>query len=78
MSLELCGRIVDDIARRQRVTYDMPCLIHGDTGTRYNGNDYYQAMIMWSLPAVLEDQDLAGPCKPGGRVDRMIPAARQR
>ena len=49
MSLELCGRIVDDIARRQRVTYDMPCLIHGDTGTRYNGNDYYQAMIMWSF-----------------------------
>ena len=78
MSLELCGRIVDDIARRQRVTYGMPCLIHGDTGSRYNGNDYYQAMIMWSFPAVLEDWDSAGPCQPGGLVDPMIQAARQR
>ena len=53
--LELCGGIVGDIARRRWVTYGLPFLVHGDTGSRYNGNDYYQAMIMSSFPALLED-----------------------
>ena len=57
---------VEDKARLRRVTNYMACLIHGGTGSRYNGNDYYQGMIMWSLPAVLEDQDWPAP--PAGRL----------
>ena len=46
-----------------------------DTGEREFGSDYYQDMILWSLPAAIEQQDVSAPCKPGGLVDRMLRAA---
>jgi uncharacterized protein (DUF608 family) len=39
------------------------------------GMDYYQNMMLWSLPAAMEGQDLSGPCAPGGLVDRVLKAA---
>jgi len=47
-----------------------------DTGETVYGHDSYQAMMIWSLPAVLAGQDLSGPVKPGGLVDRVLQAAR--
>ena len=35
---------------------------------------YYQNMMLWALPAAIENADLHGPCAPGGRVDRIIQA----
>lgn len=55
--------------------WDFPLSWQVDTGTRTYGSDYYQNMILWSAPAVLAGQDLSGPCKPGGLVDRMMKAA---
>ena len=46
-----------------------------DTGERVFGNDYYQDMMLWSLPAAIFGQTVDGPCKPGGLVDRIIKAA---
>jgi uncharacterized protein (DUF608 family) len=39
------------------------------------GMDYYQNMMLWSLPAAMQGQDLAGPCSSGGLVDRVLRAA---
>jgi hypothetical protein len=41
------------------------------------GNDYYQDMMLWPLPAALEDRDVATPVKPGGLLYRVIAAARK-
>jgi len=47
-----------------------------DTGERTFGNDYYQDMMLWSMPAALEGKDLGAPSKPGGLVYRVISAAK--
>jgi uncharacterized protein (DUF608 family) len=56
-------------------TWDFPLSWQVDSGTRTYGSDYYQNMVLWSAPAALAGQDLSGPCKSGGLVDRMIKAA---
>jgi hypothetical protein len=55
----------------------MPNIMRGDTdtGERTFGNDYYQDLMLWSLPAALAGQDFAAPSQPGGLVDRIIQAA---
>jgi hypothetical protein len=47
-----------------------------DSGERTYGNDHYQDMMLWSLPAALQGQDFSAPTKPGGLVDRILKAAR--
>lgn len=76
--LELARRCMDNIVCKQRLTWNMPCIMDGDTGVLYNGDDYYQAMMLWSLPAVLQDKDLSGPCAPEGLVDRVILAGKEK
>jgi len=41
----------------------MPNIMRGDvdTGERTYGNDYYQDMMLWSLPAALERKDFGAP-----------------
>ena len=46
----------------------------GDTGERVFGNDYYQDMMLWSLPAAIDGKDFGAPTKPGGLVDQMLNA----
>ncbi|MFV2070587.1 MAG: hypothetical protein ACC645_26770, partial [Pirellulales bacterium] len=59
-------------------TWDMPNIMRGDTdtGERTFGNDYYQDMMLWSLPAAVEGKDFGAPVKRGGLVARIIRAAR--
>jgi len=45
-----------------------------DTGQRAFGADYYQNMMLWAVPAALQDQDLTGPMQAGGLVERVIAA----
>jgi len=35
-------------------------------------------MVLWGLPAALAAEDLAGPCKHGGLVHRILTAAAER
>ena len=76
--LELAHKAWHNLVCQQGYTWDMPNIMRGDadTGERTFGNDYYQDMMLWSLPAALEGQDVSAPCKPGGLVDRVIRAAR--
>jgi uncharacterized protein (DUF608 family) len=54
--------------------WDLPCIIRGDTGERNSGTDYYQNMMLWSVPATVFDTDLAGLCRPGGYADAILKA----
>ena len=56
--------------------WNQPCIIQAETGARISGYDYYQNMMLWSVPAALEKSDLRGPCKPGKFIDLIIHAAK--
>jgi hypothetical protein len=71
--LDLARRTVREVILRGWY-WDWPVCIDSADGPRY-GFDYYQMMMLWSLPAALEGEDLAGPCRPGGLVDRVLAAA---
>jgi len=73
--LELCRRCWADIVKTG-LAWDQPNIIKGDTGGRVYGGDYYQNMILWTVPAAAAGQDLREFCAPGGLVDRVIQAGR--
>ena len=85
--LELARRPVAEVARRGYM-FDWPVVLDGshagmsDEGQEIGlapriGFDYYQNLILWSLPAALSGGDLNAPCKPGGLVDRIVKAGRE-
>lgn len=76
--LELARKVWHNLVCSHGYTWDMPNIMRGDadTGERTYGNDYYQDMMLWSLPAALEGKDFGAPMQPGGLVDRMLKAAR--
>jgi len=76
--IELARKAWHNLVCTQGYTWDMPNIMRGDvdTGERTFGNDYYQDMMLWSLPAALAGEDVSAPCRPGGLVDRMLEAAR--
>lgn len=78
--IELAERIWENIVVKWGYSWDAPNIMRGDedTGERLFGNDYYQNMILWSLPAVLEGADLSAPVKHGGLVHRVIEAANRK
>lgn len=76
--IELAKRCWDNIVNRQGLQWDQPNTFRGDkdTGERVFGADYYQNMMLWSLPAALIGKDISGPARAGGLVDRVIRAGR--
>lgn len=77
--LELARKMWFNIVCEQGYTWDVPNIMRGDTdtGERVFGTDYYQDMIIWSMPAAIEKKDVAWPMRPGGLVDRMLKAAKR-
>ena len=71
--LELCRRCWASIIQTG-LAWDQPNIIKGDTGERVYGGDYYQNMMLWTVPAAAAGQDLREFCGPGGLVDRVIKA----
>ena len=76
--IELARKMWQNVVCIQGYTWDVPNIMRGDTdtGERVFGNDYYQDMIIWSMPAASAQEDLAWPVQPNGLVDRMLRAAR--
>jgi len=76
--VELARKTWHNLFCLQGYTWDVPNIMRGDvdTGERVFGNDYYQDMMLWSLPAAIKREDFSGPMRPGGLVDRMLKAAR--
>lgn len=58
-------------------TWNQPVIVRADTGKRISGYDYYQNMMLWSLPAAVEAKDLAACCATGGLVDQVLQAGKQ-
>lgn len=77
--IELARRCWENIVCTWRYTWDAPNIMRGDkdTGESVYGHDYYQDMMLWSLPAAMAGEPMQGPVKPGGLVDRVIQAARK-
>jgi uncharacterized protein (DUF608 family) len=76
--LELARKVWHNMICVHGYTWDMTNIMRGDvdTGERTYGNDYYQDMMLWSLPAAIEGKDFAAPARPGRLVDRVIRASR--
>ena len=74
--LELCRRCWENIVHNG-LAWDQPNIISGDTGERVYGGDYYQNMMLWTVPAAAAGQDLAEFCASGGLVDRIIEAGKK-
>ena len=69
--LELARKVWHNMACVHGYTWDMTNIMRGDadTGERSYGNDYYQDMMLWSLPAAIEGTGLrrAGQTERAGR-----------
>jgi uncharacterized protein (DUF608 family) len=76
--VELARKVWHNLFCLQGYTWDMPNIMRGDvdTGERTFGNDYYQDMMLWSLPAAIEGKDLGAVAKGGGLVARVVRAAK--
>jgi uncharacterized protein (DUF608 family) len=59
---------------QQGYTWNQPCIVQAATGKRISGYDYYQNLMLWALPAAVENVDLREACASGGLVDRVIKA----
>ena len=55
-------------------TWTQPNIVNGSTGKRVYGSDYYQNMILWSVPAAVERKDLKQASAPAGLMDKVIKA----
>ena len=76
--LDLVHKLWADLVCHQGLTWDMPNMVDGLSGKRLFGTDYYQAMMLWAVPAAALNQNLQSFCSPGGLVDRIIKAANNR
>jgi len=72
-------RLAESCARamvRHGYLWTQPNLLNGSTGKRVYGSDYYQNLMLWSLPAAIEHKHLGQACASGSLVDRVIRAGR--
>lgn len=74
--LEILENCLKGLILEHRYSWTQPNVLRGDTGERTYGTDYYQNMMLWAVPAALQNRDLRGPCRSGGLVEQIIRAAR--
>jgi uncharacterized protein (DUF608 family) len=74
VGLELVRKFWENLCLKQGHNWDLPNMIHADSGKRVFGTDYYQNMMLWALPAAIAGQDLRASCAPEELIERMIQA----
>jgi len=77
--LELLRRCLENYACKCAYTWDGVNVMSGVASVaegRVGGTDYFTSMALWGVPAALTGEDISGPCKPGGLVDRIIKAGK--
>lgn len=76
--LDLAERTVNALVIENSASWDSMLLFRGDNAEFLWGADYYQNMMLWSLPAAIASTDISGVCQPGGLVARMLEAAKEK
>lgn len=72
LGVELVHKFWESLCLGQGHAWDTPNMIHGDSGKRVFGTDYYQNMMLWAMPAAINGQDLAASCGEGGLLQRIV------
>jgi uncharacterized protein (DUF608 family) len=76
--LDLARRTVRAYEIENRATWNGMLVIRGSDASFVWGMEYYQNLMLWCLPAAIEGTDLAGACRQGGLIDRIIQAGQER
>jgi hypothetical protein len=74
--MEFVRRTWEQMTLTHRHAWDLPNMLLGETGERHFGTDYYQNMVLWTMPAVIAAQDIAQSSQGGGLVARVLDAAK--
>jgi uncharacterized protein (DUF608 family) len=73
---EFVRRAWEQMVLVHRHPWDLPNMMLGETGERHFGTDYYQNMVLWTMPGVLAGQNLAQSAHSQGLVGRVLQAAK--
>jgi hypothetical protein len=69
--LEIARRMMDAIVRANRAGWELPNILDAE-GKILHGDDFYQMMILWSLPLALRGQGIREASIPGNLVSRIL------
>jgi uncharacterized protein (DUF608 family) len=72
--LELARKHWTNLVIKQGHPWDLPNIVRGDTGERCFGTDYYQNMLLWTLPAAINQQTMMDITRPDGFIAQIIQA----
>ena len=75
--LELARRCMHEIICVQGKSFNSPNIIRGDKTESSFGDDYYQMLMIWGLPAVIEAKSLEDHGKNGSFTAEIIEAAKE-
>ena len=77
-AMDLLHKYCENNSCRWGYVWDGPCShsAFADDGEGTDGWDYWFDACIWDAPAVLANQELTGPCQPGGLVDRIVRAGK--
>jgi uncharacterized protein (DUF608 family) len=73
-AFQIAEKLFNAIVLRDRREWDMSNLLNA-AGDAIHGTDFYQMMMLWSLPLALRAQSLHEACSPGQLIDQVIRAA---
>jgi uncharacterized protein (DUF608 family) len=69
--MEVVRRMMESIVVQEGAGWDLPNILNAE-GRIVHGTDFYQMMILWSLPLALNGQGIHEACAKGGLVDRIL------
>jgi uncharacterized protein (DUF608 family) len=71
VGLEIARRLMDAIVRANGAGWELPNILDAE-GKILHGDDFYQMMILWSLPLALHGQGIREASTPGNLISRIL------
>jgi hypothetical protein len=72
---EVVRRMMESIVVREKAGWDLPNILDAD-GKVIHGTDFYQMMVLWSIPLALKGQGIYEACAKGGLIDGILESAK--
>jgi uncharacterized protein (DUF608 family) len=72
--MEIARRMMEAIVLRDAAGWEMPNILDAE-GKVLHGDDFYQMMILWSLPLALQGHGIHEASAPGNLVSRILAAS---